>query len=80
MLGNVEFHNFYSVPNIIGMAKWVGHVFQLGQIKAAYKALIGNSAGNIRLVSGYKDVIKINPKCFVIPRQFRLNIMKLFMW
>jgi hypothetical protein len=45
-LHNEELYNLYSSPNIVRMIKsrmmrWVGHVAWMGQMKNAYKVLVG---------------------------------------
>jgi hypothetical protein len=49
-LHNEELHNFYALPNIIMVIKsrrmrWAGHVTHRGEIKNAYKILVGVPAG-----------------------------------
>jgi hypothetical protein len=46
-LHNEELHGLYSAPNIIRMIKlrnisWAGHVAHTGEMKNAYKILVGN--------------------------------------
>jgi hypothetical protein len=45
-----EFHNLYSLPNIIKMIKsrmikWAGHVARIGATRNAYKILVGKPEG-----------------------------------
>jgi hypothetical protein len=45
-LHNEEFHNLYSLPNIIRMIKsrrmrWTGHVTQMGAKRTSYRILVG---------------------------------------
>jgi hypothetical protein len=49
-LHNEEFHNFYSLPNIIRIIKpmrirWTGHVACMGKKRNAYRVLAGKSEG-----------------------------------
>jgi hypothetical protein len=43
-LHNVELHNLYSSPNIIGviklMMRWVGHVARMGEMRNVYSILV----------------------------------------
>jgi hypothetical protein len=45
-LHNEELHNLYSSPNIIRMIKsrrmrWAGHVARMGEMRNAYRILVG---------------------------------------
>jgi hypothetical protein len=49
-LHNEELHNLYASSNIIRVIKsrrmrWVGHVAHTGEVKNAYKVLIGKPLG-----------------------------------
>jgi hypothetical protein len=49
-LHNKQLHNFYFSPNIIRMIKlrrisWAGHIAHMGEMRNAYKILIGNPQG-----------------------------------
>jgi hypothetical protein len=49
-LHNEELHNLYSSPNIIRMIKsrrmrWAGHVAQMGEMRNAYRILVGKPEG-----------------------------------
>jgi hypothetical protein len=49
-LHSEELHSLYSSPNIIGMIKsrrmrLLGHVARIGDVRNAYKILIGKSQG-----------------------------------
>jgi len=49
-LHNEELRNLYASPNIIRVIKsrrmiWVGHVVHMGEMKNAYKILVGKSKG-----------------------------------
>jgi hypothetical protein len=47
---NGELHDLYSSPNIIRMIKsrrmrWAGHVARMGEVKNAYRILVGKPEG-----------------------------------
>jgi hypothetical protein len=49
-LHNEELHNLYASPNIIMVIKsrrmiWVGHVVHMGEMRNAYKILVGKLKG-----------------------------------
>jgi len=49
-LRNVELHNLYASPNIIRVIKsrrmsWAGHVARIGEMRNAYKMLVGKPEG-----------------------------------
>jgi hypothetical protein len=49
-LYNEELHNLYSWPNIIRMIKsrrmkWAGHVARMGEMRNAYRILVGKPEG-----------------------------------
>jgi hypothetical protein len=49
-LQNEEFHNSYASPNIVRVIKsrriiWVGHVACIGEIRNAYKSMLGKPEG-----------------------------------
>jgi hypothetical protein len=49
-LHNEELHNLYALPNIIRVTKsrrmrWAGHVARMGEIRTAYKILVGKLGG-----------------------------------
>jgi hypothetical protein len=49
-LHNEELHNLYSSPNIIRLIKsrrmrWAGHVVRMGEMRNAYRILVGKSEG-----------------------------------
>jgi hypothetical protein len=49
-LHNEELHSLHSSPNIIRMIKsrrmkWVGHVMTMGEMRNAYKILVGKPQG-----------------------------------
>jgi len=54
-LHNEELHNLYASPNIIKVIKarrmrWVRQVARMGEMRAAYKILVGKSEGKKRLL------------------------------
>jgi hypothetical protein len=49
-LHNEELHHLYASPNIIMVIKlrkmrWVGHVTRMGEIRDAYKIMVGKPEG-----------------------------------
>jgi hypothetical protein len=49
-LHNEELHNLYASPDIISVIKsrwvrWEGHVTRMGNIRSAYKILVGKPEG-----------------------------------
>jgi hypothetical protein len=47
---NEELHNLYSSPNVIRMIKsgrmrWAGHVARMGDLRSAYRILVGKPEG-----------------------------------
>jgi hypothetical protein len=49
-LHNEELHNLYASPNIIRVIKsrkigWAGHVAHMGEMRNAYRILVGNPKG-----------------------------------
>jgi hypothetical protein len=49
-LHNEELHNLYISPNIIRMTtsrrmRWMGHVARIGEMRNAYKILVGKPEG-----------------------------------
>jgi hypothetical protein len=49
-LHNKELHNLYSSPIIIRMIKpkrmrWAGHVARIGEVRNAYRILVGKTKG-----------------------------------
>jgi hypothetical protein len=67
-LHNEELHNLYSSPDIIRMIKsrrvgWAGHVARMGEIRNAYRILVGKPEGKRplgRRRSGWVYNIKID--------------------
>jgi hypothetical protein len=65
---NVEFYNFYSSPNIIRMInsrrmRWAGRVTDMGEMRNAYKILVGKPEGTTPLVTPrrrWEDNIKMD--------------------
>jgi hypothetical protein len=65
---NEELHNLYTTPNIIRVIKsrimrWAGHVARMGEMKNAYKILVGKSEVKIPLGRPrrrWKDNIRMN--------------------
>jgi hypothetical protein len=54
-LHNEEIHNFYASPYIIRVIKsrsirWVGHVARMGEMRNAYKILVGKTVRKKTLV------------------------------
>jgi hypothetical protein len=54
-LYNEELHNLYTSPNIIRMIKsmrmrWAGHVAHMGDMRIAYKVVVGKPEGNRPLI------------------------------
>jgi hypothetical protein len=46
-LHNVELHNLYSSTNKISIImRWAGHVPRMGEMKNAYKILVGKAEAN----------------------------------
>jgi hypothetical protein len=46
----MQFHNFHATPNIIKVIKsrkmrWAGHVAHMGEMRNAYKVLVGKLEG-----------------------------------
>jgi len=53
-LRNEELHNLYTSPDIIRVIKsrgmrWAGHVVRIGEVRNAYKVLVGKLEGKIPL-------------------------------
>jgi len=53
-LHNEELHNLYTSPDIIRVIKsrgmrWAGHVVRIGEVRNAYKVLVGKLEGKIPL-------------------------------
>jgi hypothetical protein len=49
-LNNEELHGLYSLPSIVRVIKvrrmrWAGHVARMGEVRAAYKILVGKPEG-----------------------------------
>jgi hypothetical protein len=38
-------HSLYSLPNIIRMIRWAGHVACMGEKRNAYRVLVGKAEG-----------------------------------
>jgi hypothetical protein len=48
-LHNEEFHNLYSLPNIMMKSRrmrWAGHAARMGERRKAYRKLVGKPEGN----------------------------------
>jgi hypothetical protein len=66
-LYNEELHSLYSSPNIITVIKsrkirWAGHVVHMGEMRNAYKILVGKPEGKrpfLRLRHRWEDNIKM---------------------
>jgi hypothetical protein len=64
---NDEFHNLYSLPNIVRVTKsrwmrWAGHVARMGEGRGIYRVLIGRLEGKrplARLMPRWEDNIKL---------------------
>jgi hypothetical protein len=57
-LHNEELHNLYSLPNIIRMIKsrrmrWAVHVGRMGEMRNAYRILVGKPGGKRALGGQY---------------------------
>jgi hypothetical protein len=67
-LHNEELHGLYSLPSIVRVIKarrmrWVGHVARMGEVRGAYKILVGRPEGRRPLGrprSRWEDNIKMD--------------------
>jgi len=80
---NTEFlHNFCASPNIISVNKssimiWAGHAARVGEMRIAYKILVGKPEGKMSL-GRYRSKWEINMRMDL--REIRWKVCIGFIW